>query len=184
MLSYHRSMGGAVCALALLLSGCALHRTHAFPWNTAVLVHPRVPAPAAAPGDAEPPPELRPAILEPSPLFLATRSTPMRPRGAEGPEANGAGHNSRATMPELSPQLTAEERTAAQQQTRENLAIAERNLNTATGHSLMRAQAELAAKIRSFSEQAREAARAGDWVGARTLAKKAQVLSEDLIRSL
>lgn len=107
----------------------------------------------------------------------------MRPRGAEGPEANG-GRDARAPVPELSPQLTAEELAAAQRQTRESLGIAEHYLSTATGRSLTPAQAELAAKIRSFSKQAREAARAGDWVGARALAKKAQVLSEDLIRSL
>jgi hypothetical protein len=38
--------------------------------------------------------------------------------------------------------------------------------------------------VRSFISDAREAGRAGDWARARDLAKKAQVLSEELADSL
>jgi hypothetical protein len=44
-------------------------------------------------------------------------------------------------------------------------------------------QADLAAKVRSFIADAREAGKAGDWSRARDLARKAQVLSEELANS-
>jgi hypothetical protein len=46
------------------------------------------------------------------------------------------------------------------------------------------AQSDLASKIRGFIKDAREAAQIADWSRARSLAKKAQVLSEELAGSL
>jgi hypothetical protein len=62
--------------------------------------------------------------------------------------------------------------------------VAERNLAAAAGKSLNAMQSDVASKVRSFISDAREAGRAGDWVRARDLAKKAQVLSEELVGSL
>jgi hypothetical protein len=45
-------------------------------------------------------------------------------------------------------------------------------------------QSDLASKVRGFLKDAREAAQIGDWSHARSLAKKAQVLSEELASSL
>jgi hypothetical protein len=45
-------------------------------------------------------------------------------------------------------------------------------------------QSDLVSKINGFLKYAREAAQAGDWSHARSLAKKAQVLSEELAASL
>jgi hypothetical protein len=45
-------------------------------------------------------------------------------------------------------------------------------------------QSDLASKVRSFISDAREAGRAGDWGRSRDLAKKAQVLSQELAGSL
>jgi hypothetical protein len=45
-------------------------------------------------------------------------------------------------------------------------------------------QADLASKARGFVSDARDAARAGDWDRARSLAKKAQILSQELLDSL
>ena len=157
-------MGGSL----LSLTGCAERRSHAFPWNTAMLVRPRLPAQDFPLPDAEPPPDLRPSLPEPS-LRLVTRSIPPRPPQPE--------------LPVLVPQLSAEELSSAKQQTHDGLAIAERNLEGAKGRRLSPAQADLVAKIRSFIEQAKEAVSSGDWARARTLAQKAQVLSEDLVRS-
>lgn len=178
-----RSFDGAVCALALFLSGCVLHRTRAYPWSTAVLVHPRIPPPAAAAGDTEPPPDLQPVIPEPSLRLVMMHGGTPRPQPVGASDANGAGRASRPT-PELAPRLSSEEMASAQQETRASLAIAEQNLGVAKRRSLAPTQAELAAKIRNFIDQAGEAVRAGDWVGARTLAQKAQALSEDLVRLL
>src|SRR5262249_39091536 len=82
--------------------------------------------------------------------------------------------------PQLSPQVTAE----AQQETNQSLRTAEKNLGAARGKNLTAAQADMVSTINGFLKDAREAARAGDWSRARSLAKKAQVLSEELAGSL
>ena len=84
----------------------------------------------------------------------------------------------------ISPQLTAQESAAAQQETNQSLAIAEKNLSSTRGKKLNAAQSDLASKIRGFLKDAREAAQTGDWSHARSLSKKAQVLSEELAGSL
>jgi hypothetical protein len=84
----------------------------------------------------------------------------------------------------ISPQLTPQESAVAQQQTNQSLRIAEKNLESARGKNLNAAQSDLISKIRGFIKDAREAARITDWSRARSLAKKAQVLSEELAGSL
>ncbi len=66
----------------------------------------------------------------------------------------------------------------------EDISLAERNLRAASGKQLNAAQLDLLEKIRGFLVQAREASRAGDWLRARNLAQKAQVLSNELVNSL
>jgi hypothetical protein len=83
-------------------------------------------------------------------------------------------------VPELSPQDTA----TAKQQVADSIAIAERNLVTARGRNLLPAQSDIVSKIKVFMTEAREASREGDWARARNLAKKAQILSQDLASSL
>jgi hypothetical protein len=84
----------------------------------------------------------------------------------------------------IAPQLTPQESVAAQEQTNQSLSIAEKNLGTARGKNLNAAQSDLASKIRGFVKDAREAAQSADWSRARSLATKAQVLSEELAGSL
>lgn len=86
--------------------------------------------------------------------------------------------------PIIVPELTAEESAAAQQQTGQSIGVAERNLAATRGRNLNAAQTDLASKVRSFVSEARDAARVSDWIRARDLAKKAQVLSEELAKSL
>jgi ribosomal protein S20 len=86
--------------------------------------------------------------------------------------------------PTIAPQLTQQESTAAQQETNESLNIAEKNLASTQGKRLNASQSDLVSKIKGFLKDAREAAQAGDWARARNLAKKAQVLSEELVRSV
>lgn len=69
----------------------------------------------------------------------------------------------------------------AQQQTSQSLGIAERNLASVHGKSLNAAQSDLVSKILGFIKDARDAAQAGDWSRARSLAKKAEVLSVELV---
>jgi hypothetical protein len=68
--------------------------------------------------------------------------------------------------------------------TEKAIAVAERNLQRAYGRELSAAQLDLVEKIRGFLAQAREAVQSADWVRARNLAEKAQVLSVELVRSL
>jgi hypothetical protein len=116
----------------------------------------------------------------PSPLAIV-QSAPQRPRVPAAPAQNAA---ARPEPPQIMPQLTAEETTEAQQQTNVSLSIAERNIAVTQGKSLNPAQLDLASKVRSFVTEARESAHVGDWTRARSAAKKAQVLSEELVSSL
>lgn len=84
----------------------------------------------------------------------------------------------------IAPQLTPEEGALAQQEMKQSVAIAEKNIEAARGKKLNASQADLASKIKGFLKDAREAAKAGNWIGARSLAKKAEVLSEELVGSL
>jgi len=86
--------------------------------------------------------------------------------------------------PTIALQVTPQESAVAQQQTKQSLGIAEKNLESARGKNLNAVQSDLASKIRGFIKDAREAAQIADWSRARSLAKKAQVLSEELAGSL
>jgi hypothetical protein len=87
-------------------------------------------------------------------------------------------------VPQIAPQLTAGETSAAQQQTTQSLSIAEHNIGSSEGKQLNPTQQDLASKVRSFMAEAREAAKTGDWTRARNAAKKAEVLSQELASSL
>lgn len=175
-------LGAAACA-AVLLSGCAAQRKTAIPWSTAILVRPIAPARDTQTTEAEDPvPDLR-LEIPPLPAPLATRSAPARPRSA-APAQNEKAQQEKMAAPQIVPELSTGESESLQKETEESLNVAERNLSSATGKSLNASQADLASKVRAFIGDAREAGRAGDWGRARTLATKAQVLSEELTRSL
>ena len=83
----------------------------------------------------------------------------------------------------MSPQLTPADQATYQQKTNEDIAAAEKNVQKAYGRELTAAQHDLVEKIRGFIGQAHEAARESDWVRARNLAQKANVLSVELVNS-
>jgi len=136
-------------------------------------------------GSSEDPlPELR-FELPPLPSrLIGLRATPPRPRNGTPSNATTGNDTEKPETPTIAPQLTPQESAAAQQQTNESLNIAEKNLGAARGKTLTAAQTDLVSKIRGFIKDAREAARITDWSRARSLAKKAQVLSEELASSL
>jgi hypothetical protein len=117
----------------------------------------------------------------PSPLAVVN-ATPQRPHIPAAP--SGPNNAAKFEPPQIVPQLTPQETEAAQQQTNLSLSIAERNIGAAQGKTLNATQLDLASKVRSFVTEAREAAHIGDWTRASSAAKKAQVLSEELARSL
>ncbi len=174
---------GLFGAAAILVSGCAARKKPTIPWSTAVLVRPVMPQLSSAPGDLEDPvPELKLEIPPPPPP-LSTRTGPPRPRRI-APATNQNAAPEKTDNPQIVPELTTQESSALQREANQSLATAERNLAATAGKSLNATQSDLASKVRSFISDARDAGRAGDWERARDLAKKAQVLSEELAGSL
>lgn len=170
--------------LCLLVSGCnATRKRPAFPWPTASIVRPIIPEPDVAAPGAQPAPEVESADAPPVPPALApARMSPARPHVAPAPAAEP--ERVLAAPPVIAPQMSAEETAAAQQDTNSSLGAAEKNLANTNGRKLNTVQADMASKIRGFMEDARQAAKGGDWSRAKSLAKKAQVLSEELVKSM
>jgi len=175
-----------LCCAVCVSGGCSVRKRPAFPWAAAVQVRPVAPPRTAetsnVPDDLVP--ELR-LELPPFPNHLITvRSVPPRPRASTPPPASTGSDAEKLEAPTIATQLTPQESAAARQQTNQSLSIAEKNLNSVRGKNLNAAQSDLVSKIRGFIKDAREAAQIADWSRASSLAKKAQVLSEELAGSL
>jgi len=155
------------------------------PWATAVQVRPVTQARSLEGNDVsgDPLPELRLELPFPGRLIFA-RSAPPRPRGSTPAPVTTGNDTEKSEAPTIAPQLTSQESAVAEQQTNQSLRIAESNLQSARGKNLNATQTDLVSKIRGFIKDAREAAQITDWSRARSLAKKAQVLSEELASSL
>lgn len=156
------------------------------PWVTAIQVRPVAQPRMAIASNASEDlgPELR-IDLPPFPGHLVfVRTAPPRPRVNAPPSPATGNDSEKMEAPMIAPQLTAQESAVAQQQTQQSLSIAEKNLESARGKTLNAAQSDLVSKIRGFIKDAREASQSADWSSARSLAKKAQVLSEELVGSL
>lgn len=168
----------------LLMSGCAERKARAFPWATAVLVRPLPPtvhSNESATPTADIDADFRVEAPASASRIFSGRTAPLRPRSNAPAAAEPVGAGKAADLvPELSPQETA----AAKEQVAASIAIAERNAAAARGKNLSPAQADVLSKIAGFVAEAREAAGEGDWGRARNLAKKAQILAEDLAASL
>jgi hypothetical protein len=185
-----RACGLFICFMCVLplMGGCSMQKKPAGSWRGAGLVRPTMPATVAprprplSDETVDPVPELRLEIPPPPPL-LAVHSSPARPRVAPAPVTEGTVAN-KPEAPIIAPQLTAAETLAAQQQMTLSLSIAEGNLARSQGRRLNATQTDLAAKIKGFIGDARSAGREGDWTRARSLATKAQVLSQELAASL
>jgi len=177
---------GVLFFLAAILwtGGCGARKRPSIPWATAVQVRPVVQAPTVGKGQTteEAAPELRPAVPPYAAVLLPARSGPVRPHVATPPSSTS--DPEKVASPVIAPQLSAKESVLARQETKQSLAAAEKNLAGAQGKSLNSMQADLVSKINGFLKDAREAAQSGDWSSARSLAKKAEVLSEELARSL
>jgi|HubBroStandDraft_1064217.scaffolds.fasta_scaffold79817_2 hypothetical protein len=176
---------GVLCFAAILGSGCAARKKPSIPWSTAVLVRPVQPQhPSPAEVVEVPAPDIDLEVPPPPPpLSIRTPPAPIRPRGV-APPTNPSAPTGKPDTPQIVPDLSAQESTSLQRETDQSLTAAERNLAATAGKPLNVIQSDLASKVRSFISDAREAGRAGDWGRARDLAKKAQVLSEELVGSL
>jgi hypothetical protein len=82
------------------------------------------------------------------------------------------------------PEFSAQELEEAKAETQRNLDMTEKNLTVSSGKRLNASQQDLVSKVHGFADNAREAMKSGDWVRAKNLSKKAEVLSEELAASL
>ena len=177
----------AWCCLFLLLSGCAQRQVKArpFPWSTYAYTRPLAPAilPTESDGKDDPLADATLEIAPPPSALVTAHSAPSRPRL---PVVNSSQNDSdsKPEVPQIAPQLTAAEASAAQQQTTQSLSVAERNIGSAEGKTLNAMQQDLASKVRSFMAEAHAAAKSGDWTRAKNAAKKAEVLSQELASAL
>jgi hypothetical protein len=144
--------------------------TDALPPVEAAATPPALPAEAALPQSAD---------LPPTNSLPAPRRPSTEPATAEAAEP--AAH---PPAPQISPQLSAGDQASYERSTNDDLATAEKSLQQASGRQLNAAQQDLAGKIRSFTEQARDAGKGGDWTRAQNLAQKARLLSIELVNSL
>jgi hypothetical protein len=183
----YASLVFCLCVLPLI-SGCAERKKTPVSWRGAGLSRPIVPATITAPKprplpdeSVDPVPELQ-LELPPPPPLLAVHTSPARPRVAPAPLAEN--NADRPEAPVIAPQMSDAEASAARQQMTSSLNEAERNLARSQGKTLNATQSDLAAKIKQFIGDAQSASREGDWTRARSLATKAQVLSEELASSL
>jgi hypothetical protein len=166
-----------ICALALAASGCRKRTVQAAPPSSGT-----VPAAEPAPQPSNPAPEAKtPPPENPAPPALVV-PPPAKPPATK--PAQPAPAQPRPAAPQISPRLSPAEQAEAERRTTQDISAAEKNLQFAYGKQLNAAQHDLIEKIRGFLGQAREAMRADDWVRARNLAQKAQVLSAELVNSL
>jgi outer membrane murein-binding lipoprotein Lpp len=180
------SLAAALCLAVFSLGGCAtrISKAHTIPWSSAPQIKPIVrPFSAASSPETEDLSELEAGVVLPNSPFMPARGTPARPRVAPPPAAP-VEENSRPRTPILSPDLTPIESSAAEEEARQSLDVAEKNIAVTQGRTLNATQSDLASKVRSFIAEAREAARVRDWPRSRNAAKKAEVLSNELAKSL
>jgi hypothetical protein len=173
-----------MAAVVTWSSGCALQRRPAIHWQTAALVRPHIPQALPAGHDpAEEIPDLQMEFPE-TPKLASVRTVPARPRTAAAQPVESGSAPAKRVEPIIAPQMTTQETDEARRVTQRSLEAAEHNLSAARGRNLNATQLDLASKVRGFMDDAREAMGNVDWTRARALANKAQVLSEELARTL
>jgi hypothetical protein len=161
-----------------------MQRRPAFQWQTAAVVRPSIPR--ALPASQDPAaeiPDLQMEIPE-TPKLASVRMVPARPRMAVTPPVENGSAPPKPVEPIIAPQMTTQETEEARRVTQQSLEAAERNLSATRGRNLNAMQLDLASKVRGFMDDARQAMGNVDWTRARALANKAQVLSEELARTL
>lgn len=144
--------------------------------------HPLIP-PAATAAELEPPPDIEFEVAAPPPPLVTNLTLPAKPHVVPPPAPEPVSAE-KPPEPTLAPEVTTAEITAAKAETQHNLDLVEKNLTLAWGRKLNATQQDVVSKVRGFTENAREAMRSGDWVRAKNLSKKAEVLSEQLAASL
>jgi hypothetical protein len=172
-------------ASAPVLAGCGRNIVRAASPSVATPPGPEPrPVATATPPAEEPIPA--PEISQPAPELApspAAEPVPPRPRPAPAPVTVPSQPAPPVPSPRLSPILTAADQQRLTELATDQIRVAERNLQSATGRRLNSLQQDLYQKVQGFLAQSHEAIRANDWVRAQNLAEKAQVLSAELVKS-
>jgi len=170
-----------VCWSLLVCGGCLMKKRPAAHFENLALAHPVMPAAMGQDGVGEAP-DLG-LETAPMPAQLGPPRTPApRPRVVAAVAAPPVVE--KPSEPTIVPDLSAGDMEAAKADAQASLSVAEKNLESTRGKALNAAQADLASKVRGFMEAAREAMKDSDWERAKTMAKKAEVLSRELARGL
>lgn len=168
-----------LCVCVVWSGGCFTRRPAAPQLGEITLAHPLVPA-ATANTELEDPPEIPVEETALPPHLAPMPSGPAKPHVAPPPVNEPAVVEQKAA-PVLAPELSLEQETTSRIEANKSLIVAERNLGAALGKTLNSSQADLASKVRGFMDAAREAMKNSDWERAAAVAKKAEVLSEQLV---
>jgi outer membrane biosynthesis protein TonB len=173
-----------ICGMAPIFAGCSKNIVRAAS-PSVVTAPPAEPQPASQPAaEAVPAPEIPQPVPELVPPPAAEPAPPPRPRPATAAaEPAPQPATPAVAAPQISPALTAADQARLMRLATDQIRVAERNLQTATGRRLNSVQDDLYQKVQGFLSQAHEAIRANDWVRAQNLAEKAQVLSAELVKS-
>jgi outer membrane biosynthesis protein TonB len=185
-----------VCGLSLAFTGCEKTVKASPPVAAMPLPQPADSKPitniapdttATPPEVAEaPPPTPPPAAVAPPPV-TSSHSKPAPPPHKQNTETQTTetpAEQTRPPAPQISPELSPNDRKIYADKTEEDLHVADKNLQQSVDKRLSAAQHDLVEKIQSFVSQSREASKAGDWARAQNLAQKARVLSVELVDSL
>jgi hypothetical protein len=171
----------AVCLCVMWCGGCFTSKPPAARHTPIAFAHPIVPA-AISTASLGAAPDI-PLEFAAPPRLVVPRSSPPRPRIAQAAPAEPAVVEKPAD-PVIVPDLSTEQLNVAKSETEHSLEIAEWNLAQTQGKKLNSTQQDVASKIRGFMDTAKDAMKNSDWQRAKNLAKKAEVLSHELVANL
>jgi len=169
----------SVCVCALWCGGCVTKKRPTFHYAAVALAHPVVPVAAVANLPPEPPPDIPLELVSPAGLAWPRRAVPRPHAVSQAPPETAT--EEKEADPLIAPELSPAQLAAARSDTLRSLEATSANLARVQGKSLNPAQNDLTSKIRGFMDSAHEAMQSGDWQRAENLAKKAEVLSQELI---
>jgi outer membrane biosynthesis protein TonB len=141
---------------------------------------------ASPPEDTPAPaPVIPAATTTPRPVAIPQTKpapTPHKPATAQ-PEQTSE-QPAHPPAPQISLQISPGDQASYERKTNEDISVARKDLQQASGKQLNAAQQDLVEKIASFLSQSFEASKDGDWARAQNLAQKARLLSDELVNSL
>jgi len=186
-----------VCGVSFSVSGCGPKKVQAAaPASTAPsasAIETPPPSTIAPDTTALPPvaqeaaaPEIPAASSAVPPTIVAppSKPAPKPQKPTPEPAASASDEHVRPPAPQISPQLSDNDKANYQRGTREDVGVARNNLQQASGKRLNAQQNDLVDKIQSFLEQSDNASKDGDLARAKNLAQKARLLSVELVNSL